>query len=56
MVTIMLREILTMVDVFEKNISQGLGYALWSIKHYVALFLIVVVVKIVKSINLRRGS
>lgn len=52
---IFLKEIIAMVSIFISNLPQGIGSAFWSIKQYVIIILVMVVLNIVRS-RVRAGG
>lgn len=53
---VFLREILAMTGIFVENLSDGIGSAFWSIKHYILILAVMMIIKIVRTRHLLGGK
>lgn len=53
---VFLKEIFAMAKIFVKNVPDGIGNAFWSIKHYILILVLMILIKIVRTGNLSGGK
>lgn len=52
---IVVKEIYAMICIFVQNLDMGIGSAFWSIKHYILIILLIIVLRIIQSKKISKG-